>query len=382
MSDFLDGVGTVAEGGLFAKAVTEKPGGGTLDKGHFAEGTCLNCGTPLIGDHCHTCGQKAHLHRTLGAFMHDLLHGALHFEGKTWKTLPLLALKPGVLTRRYVEGERARFVSPMALFLFTIFAMFAVFQITGVTAPSNILTDASIANTFEQVEEEMTKDRDAVRERLSETSAQLTQLQQQTETAADDDRAELEADIASTEADRTELEEELAAAERDLTEFHDMRERDVVNVRTSFTDIKTNVPFIDKMIDKWNTNPGLMLYKLQTNSYKFSWLLIPLSVPFMWLLFFWKGDFRAYDHAIFVTYSIAFMSLLFIVISLLVKFGAAAALWGSILCFVPPIHIYKQLRGAYGLSRFSAIWRLCVLSVFIWIVAILFLQLLLVLGAF
>ena len=31
---------------------------------------------------------------------------------------------------------------------------------------------------------------------------------------------------------------------------------------------------------------------------------------------------------------------------------------------IPAIHIYKQLRGAYGLSRFSAFWRLCVLTVF------------------
>ena len=40
-------------------------------------------------------------------------------------------------------------------------------------------------------------------------------------------------------------------------------------------------------LKKFNENPGLALYKLQSNGYKFSWLLIPLSVPFVWLLFFW-----------------------------------------------------------------------------------------------
>jgi hypothetical protein len=49
---------------------------------------------------------------------------------------------------------------------------------------------------------------------------------------------------------------------------------------------------------------------------------------------------------------------------------------------IPPIHLYKQLRGAYQLSRFSAFWRLLALSVFIWIVIILFIQVLLLLGAF
>lgn len=51
---------------------------------------------------------------------------AFHFEGKLWATLPLLALRPGELTRRYVHGERASFVSPMALFLFSVFMLFTV----------------------------------------------------------------------------------------------------------------------------------------------------------------------------------------------------------------------------------------------------------------
>ncbi|HEY0116630.1 MAG TPA: DUF3667 domain-containing protein, partial [Allosphingosinicella sp.] len=99
--------------------------------GHTREGACLNCGVTLAGDYCHACGQKAHVHRTLGAFWHDLLHGVLHFEGKTWRTLPMLAWRPGELTRRYIEGERVRFVSPMALFLFSVFLMFAVFNSLG-----------------------------------------------------------------------------------------------------------------------------------------------------------------------------------------------------------------------------------------------------------
>ena len=49
-----------------------------------------------------------------------------HFEGKIWRTLPMLAFQPGELTRRYIAGERARFVSPLALFLFSVFLMFAV----------------------------------------------------------------------------------------------------------------------------------------------------------------------------------------------------------------------------------------------------------------
>lgn len=76
------------------------------------------------------------------------------------------------------------------------------------------------------------------------------------------------------------------------------------------------------------------------------------------------------------------MSLLFIVISVLVKIGAPEWLYGTMIAFIPPMHCYKQLRGAYAQRGRSAIWRLAVLMVFINIVALLFLQLLLLLGAF
>ena len=57
----------------------------------------------------------------------------LHLDGKFWRTLPLLAWRPGELTRRYVHGERAKFVSPMAMFLFSVFLMFAVLSIYGLS---------------------------------------------------------------------------------------------------------------------------------------------------------------------------------------------------------------------------------------------------------
>lgn len=360
MSEFGDALGTGVEGGLFARAVggrdpsdPDRP----PERGHFSEEICLNCGARLIGAHCHACGQKAHLHRTLGAFLHDLLHGALHFEGRTWKTLPLLAFRPGQLTRRYIDGERARFVSPMALFLFSIFLMFAVFQAIGLTTPTDIATPAQVEGGIESMRESVTSERDRLEGRL-------TTLE------------EGSAEHAQTLAALDQANERLAGIDQAgaiVTDGEGLARLDLG---------KTGWSWFDGVLDKWRSNPGLMLYKMQANSYKFSWLLIPLSIPFMWLLFAWKRRYRAYDHAIFVTYSIAFMSLLFITISVLVKIGAPDWLWGSLIAFAPPIHIYKQLRGTYALARFSALWRLAVILVFVAIILTLFLQILLVLGAF
>src|SRR3954470_19078464 len=141
MGEF-EAIGDALTGGMVGRAV--EPKAGEAADGHTHEGTCLNCGAPLAGPYCHECGQHAHVQRTLEAFFHDFLHGVLHFEGKIWRTLPLLAWKPGELTRRYIDGQRARYVSPIALFLFCVFLMFAVVSATGLgEIPEQVKADVA-----------------------------------------------------------------------------------------------------------------------------------------------------------------------------------------------------------------------------------------------
>jgi len=356
MSDIPEALGSAMEGAAFSRALEPQRGeaGAGGGNGHFHESICLNCGTALVGTYCHGCGQQGHLHRTVGAFLHDLLHGALHFEGKTFRTLPLLAWRPGQLTRRYIDGERARFVSPMAIFLFSVFLLFATFQVMGISPPANpgqIVTENGAA---------ITADLGSIQER---TDARVAELQ-----------ARLDA-MPPEEPARAATEEELAEV-RDSSDF--LNETGLLGMAPD--DVETGWKRLDKGIAKARANPGLLLYKLQTNSYKFSWLLIPLSLPFMAMMFAWRRRFGLYDHAVFITYSISFMSLLFIALTVLSSFGLTSGWVTAIAATVPVWHIHRQLRGAYGLSRFSAVWRTVILIVSIGVVLFLFLAVLLLLG--
>ncbi|UIP06853.1 DUF3667 domain-containing protein [Erythrobacter sp. SDW2] len=355
MSEIGEALGTAGEGGLLARSAGVQRGA-VVPRDGEPGGECLNCGTALTGHFCHECGQKAHIHRSISGIMHDLVHGVLHLDGKLWETLPKLVFKPGRLTREYIEGKRARHVSPMAMFLFSVFMMFAVFQALGITTPTDINTDGNLKAI------------------AAKGGAQLDAAQAKQE-------AELGA-MAPDAPERAEAEKELAdiaEARAALGKADKLDVGDSFNTNFNLTGIKS---LDEGLVKKWQEHPELMLYKLQNNSYKFSWLLIPLSIPFVWLLFLWRRQYKAYDHAIFVTYSLSFMSLLFITLSVLgVAFGLQ--FWAfAALAIIPPIHLYKQLRGTYGLSRFSAFWRLMALSLFIWIIVILFLQALLLLGAF
>lgn len=49
----------------------------------------------------------------------------------------MLLAHPGELTRRYVDGQRTRYVSPLGSFLFMVFLMFFVASLTSRISPGD-----------------------------------------------------------------------------------------------------------------------------------------------------------------------------------------------------------------------------------------------------
>jgi hypothetical protein len=325
----IEAVGDAVAGGAIARSV--EPGAGEAEDGHTHESACLNCGAALAGPYCHACGQQAHVHRTLSAFFHDFLHGVLHFEGKIWRTLPLLVWKPGELTRRYIDGQRARYVSPIALFLFSVFLMFAVLSASGIGKP-DFSTQRDLAA--------------AQRERV----AKLAHLE----------KARSVSTLSASE--RAEIDDQIGDARRELALIRSLNEKGITQAelpaaRATFS---TKAAFIEEAYQKAKQNPDLLLYKAKSNSYKWSWAIIPLSVPFLWLLFPFSRRFRLYDHTVFITYSVAFMTLLVTAATLVDAIGIGAAVPAALL--IPPVHMYRQLRGTYAITRFGALWRTILLA--------------------
>ena len=350
MTDEIGALGDIAAGALAARAVEPAAGGGAraAGDGHCYESACLNCGTALVGSHCHACGQRAHVHRTLRAFAHDLMHGVLHFEGKTWRTLPLLAWRPGKLTREYIDGRRASYVSPIALFLFVVFLSFAVFNLLG-AGDSFQTPGGGLA---------------AVREAYDENTTQIADLREEKTGLAESAtarRAAIDREIKELEGDQQGLRMVLGNVGSDISkDFAKGFEESPLPKDSSLA----------KAIDHIRENPQLSVYKAQSSAYKYSWMLIPLSVPFVWLLFPFSRRFGAYDHTVFATYSITFMIALVAVVSLF--FYADWGGIGGLLLLYAPVHMYRQLRGTYDLGRLGAAWRMLALSMFAWVAIALF----------
>ena len=363
MNDAIETAGTLVTGGLLAR---EAEASHVPDaSGHDASGACANCGTALTGAFCARCGQHGHVHRTAGALVHDILHGVFHFEGKFWTTLPKLAFKPGELTRRYVHGERAKFVSPMAMFLFSVFLLFAVVaNLPGWSiAGDNFLGTASVEGTVDKARDTLAEARVKADRNLIERSQRVRKLQAD----ADADRQAIAIATRRLERARTERAEVIQAQQ-------------LLPADGKAITVRSESKWIEAKIAQARENPKLLLYKLKSSAYKFSWALIPLSLPFIWLLFPLRRGVGLYDHAIFATYSLSFMSLMVVVLGLLGAVGVPGSPLVIAGLLIPPIHIYRQLKGAYLLSRAGALWRTFLMVNFTAIITTLFALLLLYLG--
>ena len=363
----VDAAGALATGGLIAGAV-ERP------TGHAGEdhvGTCSDCGEPTSGNFCANCGQPTHVHRSLLHLGEEVLHGVMHFDARIWRTLPLLAINPGRLTREWIEGKRTRYVSPLAIFLFTLFLMFFALSFAGDLAPN---ADQSLA------------------ERIAEAEAGVAEFEAQI--AANE--ADVLADEPGAEGVKAGLEAGLDVARNQLQGLKEAKANgprsdglkpgswqasmaDAVhseNFNIGIGDKKMQEKILHKL-----GNPDLAVYKFQQTTYKFAWLLVPFSIPFMWLLFAWRRGFTLYDHGVFVLYSLTFMSILFLLLGILGRFsGWFTGMVGTIGILSVPVHMFAQLKGAYGLSIWSALWRTCLLLFFCLFTSILFVMAVFYLG--
>ena len=103
--------------------------------------TCTNCGAVLTGPFCANCGQKRFVEsdRRLGHLLHHFIASATDLDGRVWRTLRALLFRPGLLSREYFEGRRARWLSPVSIFFAASVLYFvAPFQGSDFTPTFNI----------------------------------------------------------------------------------------------------------------------------------------------------------------------------------------------------------------------------------------------------
>jgi len=315
---------------------------------HDTDAQCGNCGALIQGNFCHACGQSAHVHHSLLHLIEEMVHGLWHFDAKGWRTIPMLIAYPGELTRRYIDGQRVRFISPLGLFLFMVFFMFFAFSFSA-----NHGVDSNNADTA-KVKQEASK---ALNTEIANAKSNVVKAQTALDAAkksgkdVDAEQEDLDSALISEKA----LETSLAVPGKVIDQAGTFA------FDESHTRLNSNVvASIKKVLKHAQENPDLVAYKMKNNAYKFALILVPLSLPFLWILFIGRKNISMFDHAVFTLYSLSFMALFAAILSVLFNYDLSY-IAVPLMFFIAPTHMFRQLKGTYQLSNLSALWRTVIL---------------------
>ncbi|MDQ3743887.1 MAG: DUF3667 domain-containing protein [Acidobacteriota bacterium] len=124
-----------------------------------ADAACPECGTALVGDYCHRCGEKRPEARDLSVrhFVHDAAKELTSLDSKLLRTVWALLLRPGLLTVEWVRGRRSHYLKPLnlclgvfalSLFAYSAYKPVAMFDVSNLVAQDKTGNLVKVFNHF------------------------------------------------------------------------------------------------------------------------------------------------------------------------------------------------------------------------------------------
>lgn len=120
--------------------------------------SCPSCGERLVGDYCHTCGEKRPESRdlTVRHFVTEAAQELTSVEhSKLFHTIWALLFRPGFLTNEWIAGRRRLYLKPLNLclgiFALTLFA-YSVYKPVSMFDLGNLLAQNKTGNSMGPLE--------------------------------------------------------------------------------------------------------------------------------------------------------------------------------------------------------------------------------------
>ncbi|WP_420431495.1 DUF3667 domain-containing protein [Hyphobacterium sp.] len=338
-------------------------------------GQCSNCGTPLKGRICHSCGQNSDsFHRPVWSLLWEVLDGLIGLDGRLWRTLPALMFRPGYLTRKYLEGVRARYVQPFRLYLF---ASVVFFLIVG-------LGNSSIDDAFIGQPVLSEEDRAVLEEQLDEIAAESPEasveiqrvIDQLTQDEAEPGNpADITLDDALTSEDlRAEMRDNVRRQllpeyypDADSPESSDVVVGDPGDLQVSFeTGGLDGLPLaarerLARQLERVIDDPDLLFGAMQRWLPRLLFVLLPIYALILAVGQVWRRGFYFYDHLIVSLHLHAFLFVLFI---LLQPVGYLVGGLPFMIFFIwSNYYLYRIHRVVYEHGRFMSVIRTLTLDI-------------------
>ncbi|HVG55038.1 MAG TPA: DUF3667 domain-containing protein [Vicinamibacterales bacterium] len=136
---------------------------------------CLNCGAALQGTFCSHCGQRViPAHPTVRELAGDAYDELVGWDGKFAATIRTLITRPGALTHEFLEGRRARYLSPVRLYLMCSVVYFVAAAMVPLPVSNDGRFDFSVGVGVGSVAEQQTPGEAAFAKAVAAGSGALT----------------------------------------------------------------------------------------------------------------------------------------------------------------------------------------------------------------
>ncbi|MFD2516529.1 DUF3667 domain-containing protein [Salinimicrobium flavum] len=323
---------------------------------------CLNCYHPLdkSDQFCPNCGQLNSTKKlAFDDFFNEFFAGIFAYDSRFYRTLGVLLLKPGKISKDYIEGKRVRYANPYRFYLSASIIFFLVWSLTHNTeAPVNV--DTPTPEEQAVIDSVLTEQR--------ELRPGLDLIIPQIDTTPKTDRY-----IAEKYVDTMSF---LNATQKKWEVFSDFYERtEIRNINVALDSLNYrhtnyNEWFYKKTVDikRFSSDSDLFWNYFYGKVPFIIFFYLPVFAMFIWLLYL-RRPFTYMEHLIFTFHNQTTWFVLF-GIALILDFFLATNWFAGIAMFLFLFYLYKAFRRFYGQGRVKTVLKFIIINIIFFILAI------------
>lgn len=333
----------------------------------------MNCGHPFSGQEkfCPECGQANKGNITFKNFIHEIFNGFFSFDAKFWNTIIPLLIKPGKVSKDYMQGKRHRYSNPFRFYLtvsilfFLILGMsknidkFKELQNGTVQKESNII---SFENDAPKKNVDIDSLKNAVNKELKSVwipidSAKRKKIVNQVARNAQDSTKTIsknQIDFEGLEINKylkfqkkypkLNIDESLDSLQKEKTFFNRFIYSRAKVINSLITEGKSQEQFKNKLL----SSSSIALF-----------VFLPLFTLFLKLLYF-KRKYSYVDHLVFVFHTQTVFFMLLAIYFVVKLFGFSPTLWVFTVLFL--LYLFLAMREFYQQDYFKTFIKFILLN--------------------
>lgn len=336
---------------------------------------CLNCEQPLelAEKYCSNCGQLNSTKKlAFDDFFNEFFAGIFAYDSRLRRTLKSLILRPGKISRDYIEGKRMRYANPFRFYLSASIIFFIIWSSTkefGGITPENSPAD-EIENLSEEELEKLRQDLKTVPSIAASPVNVDSLITNQRENAS---KTFKDFYISQEGLDSLGLASSLQKQYQLYDHFHD--ETGVVQSAAALDSLNHTVSTYNEWVYKKTVdvnilekNPQLFLDYFINKLPFIIFFYLPIFALFIWLLYV-RRPFNYMEHLIFAFHV---QTTFFVVMgfALLLDIIFDTSYFSGIIILLFLFYLYKAMRRFYRQRRFKTIVKFILLNGIFFILAI------------